>query len=145
MTQLKTNERFDKLTNLDISTHHRNREYWFMRSDFMGAFAYWVVVQSPYDAPHFTHALKAFEKYISSHVEDGVPKRFAYTELSTLINEGAFEAIPEISLLNRPLISSGQAYDNRHNEPHPNFDFIDLNALARNIFYMMLRQSITQS
>ena len=64
MSKVNTNERFDKLTNLDISTHYKDREYWFMRSDFMGAFAYWVVAQSPYDAPYFTQALKAFEKYV---------------------------------------------------------------------------------
>lgn len=145
MNKIETNDRFDKLTNLDISTHYRDREYWFMRSDFMGAFAYWVVVQSPYDAPYFTQALKAFEKYVSSHIEDGIPKQFTYDELDEFINEDIFEAIPEINLLNRPLISSGQAYDNRHNKSHPNFDFIDLGALARNIFYMVLRENITQS
>ena len=145
MSKIKTNERFDKLTNLDISTHYKDREYWFMRSDFMGAFAYWVVVQSPYDAPYFTQALKAFEKYVSNHIADGMPKQFTYTELSEFINEDIFETIPEINLLNRPLISSGQDYDNRYTEPHPNFDFIDLGALARNVFYMILRENITQS
>ena len=145
MSKVNTNERFDKLTNLDISTHYKDREYWFMRSDFMGAFAYWVVAQSPYDAPYFTQALKAFEKYIANHIEDGIPKQFTYNELSEFINEDIFETIPEINLLNRPLISSGQAYDNRYNEPHPNFDFIDLGALARNVFYMLLRENITQS
>ena len=145
MSKIKTNKRFDKLTNLDISTHYKDKEYWFMRSDFIGAFAYWVVVQSPYDAPYFTQALKAFEKYVSSHIEDGIPKQFTYSELSEFINEDVFAAIPEINILNRPLVSSGQAYDNRHNEPHPAFDFIDLGALARNMFYMILRENITQS
>ena len=32
INEIETNDRFDRLTNLDISTHYRDREYWFMRS-----------------------------------------------------------------------------------------------------------------
>lgn len=133
-----------KLTNRDISENHREDEYWFMRGDFLGAFAYWVVKQSPYDTPDITPALQAFGVYVSTMVADGKPEEFTYDELSDFISEVAFESIPEIEILNRPRISSGPGYENRHNNPHPDYDFIDLGALAGNVFYMLLRESITQ-
>lgn len=143
--EIKTNKRFDKLTNLDISTHYSNRECYFMRSDFLGAFAYWVVSQSPYDTPDITSALSAFRGYLAFVFPDDSPRRFTYEELQKVINEDVFEEIPAIEILNHPKISEGAGYNNRHNKPHPDYDFIDLGALARNIFYMILRQHITQS
>lgn len=134
-----------KLTNRDISENHRDGEYWFMRGDFLGAFAYWVVKQSPYGTPDITAALTAFGKYVSERVKLGMPEQFTYDELSDFISEKIFESIPEIEALNHPKVSSGAGYENRHRKMHPDYDFIDLGALARNVFYMILRESITQS
>lgn len=133
-----------KLTNKDISEQYRTGEYWFMRSDFLGAFAYWAVAQSPYDVPDISLALSAFGNYVSKKVKDGIPEKFTYEELSDFIDEDKFEAIPEIEKLNHPLISSGEGYANRHKTWHADYDFIDLGALARNIFYMLLRGKITE-
>lgn len=145
MTTIKTNSRFDSLTNCDISTHYRNREYWFNLSDFTGAFSYWVVSQSPYVAPDITKPLRAFYIFIESKFSNPkLPKSFSYDELSKIINEDSFENIPDIEALNHCLISSGPEYDDRYNNRNPDFDFIDLCALARNIFYMLLRENITQ-
>ena len=119
-----------KLTNLDISTFYRNKEYWFVRNDFLGAFAYWVVYQSPYDAPDITEALTAFEEYVARKIYKGIPKQFTYNELSEFINEDVLESIPAIEKLNHAKKGN---------------DFISLGALARNIFYMLLREYITQS
>lgn len=116
-----------------------------MRSDFLGAFAYWVVSQSPYDTPDILSPLQAFGAYVSERVADGLPKKFTYDELSDFISEKVFESIPEIEALNHPKVSSGAGYENRHTKMHPDYDFIDLGALARNMFYMILRQSITQA
>ncbi len=145
MNEIKTNDRFDKLTNLDISTHYRDREMYFMRSSFLGAFAYWVVAQSPFDTPDITKALEAFGEYVCEKIKDGIPERFTYDELKKFINEDVFESIPEIEKLNHPAVSSGAGYENRHNKMYPEYDFIDLGALARNVFYMILRENITQS
>ena len=136
--------RFDRLTNRDISIYYRDREYWYMRSDFLGAFAYWVVAQSPYDTPDITSALEAFGEYVSKRIADGEAEKFTYNDLSQFISDAVFESIPEIEKLNHPKVSSGSGYDNRHSEPHPDYDFIDLGALARNVFYMLLREAITQ-
>ena len=134
-----------RLTNLDISTNYRDREYWFMRSDFLGAFAYWVVAQSPYDTPDIMPALKAFGEYIALRIRDGIPEKFTYAELQEFINEKVFESIPEIKKLNHPKIDVGQKINfcDRYSKPKPDYDFIDLGALARNIFFMLMRESIT--
>ncbi len=146
MTTIKTNDRFDTLTNLDISTHYRDREYWFSLSSLTGAFAYWAVAQSPYDTPDISIPLCAFSSYIKKYFKNAeLPEEFAYASLGKIINEDAFEGIPEIEQLNHCRISSGSGYDNRYNNPHPDYDFIDLGALARNVFYMLLRENITQS
>ena len=145
MTKIKTNERFDNLTNFDISTHYKDEEFYFMRSDFLSAFAYWIITQSPYDTPNITSALEAFGKYVARRVKRKMPEKFTYTELNNFICEDVFETIPEIEELNHPKVSSGAEYENRYNIPHPDFDFIDLGALARNVFFMLLREKITQS
>ena len=136
-----------KLTNLDISTHYRNHEYYFMRSDFLGAFAYWVVAQSPYDTPNITKPLKAFKKYIASKIKDGIPEKFTYDELNEFINENVFESIPEIEKLNHAKIEIDNfiASSSRFHKTKPDYDYIDLGALARNVFFMLLREHITQT
>ncbi len=135
-----------KLTNLDISTHYRDGEYYFMRSDFLGAFAYWVVSQSPYDTPDITEPLNAFGKFIAERIKDDIPEKFTYDELSKFINEDIFEAIPEIEKLNHAKIElkGFMATSSRYHKTKPDYDYIDLGALARNIFYMLLREQITQ-
>ena len=146
MTEIKTNDRFDKLTNLDISTRHRGGEFWLMRCDFLGAFAYWVVAQSPYDTPDITPALEAFGAYIAGIIEDDIPKKFTYDEVSALITGEVFEAIPEIEKLNhRKNGREGVGFSSRYSKPHPDDDFIALGALARNVFYMIIREQVTQS
>jgi len=134
-----------KLTNLDISTNYRDKEYWFMRSNFLGAFAYWAVAQSPYDAPDITPALKAFSEYIGNRIKENIPEKFTYEQLQEFINEKIFEGIPEIEKLNHPKIDIGQTINfcGRDFKPKADYDFVDLSALARNIFFMLLRESIT--
>lgn len=67
---------------------------------------------------------------------------FTYDELAAIIHEDVFESIPDIEALNHPRISSGPGYENRHEVGNPHYDFIDLGALARNIFYSMVRHHI---
>ena len=128
-TVIMTNDRFDRLCNNDISTHYRDIEIWLMPSSFLGAFAYWVVAQNPNDELiDIVPALSAFKNYIfSQFVNPEIPEKFTYKLLSDLINDDVFEAMPDILALN---------------ELKP--DFIDLGALARNVFYMILRECITQ-
>lgn len=135
----------DKLTNLDISKHYSNKEFWLLKKDFNAAFAYWVVAQSPYDAPDITEALNAFNAYISSKYGSHEVIKFSYGELKAIINEDEFVKIPAIEKLNHPKIDLGIEimYVDRYRQPKPDYDFIDLGALARNIFYAILREKIT--
>jgi len=146
--EIITNDRFDRLTNLDISTHYRGREYWLSRSCFNGAFAYWCVSQSPYDAPDITPALIAWDAYVSVKIPNpDIPVKFTYKELQEFITEDVLESIPEIEKLNHR--KNGRedpiGFSSRYDKPAPDDDFIDLGALARNVFYMILREDITQS
>lgn len=148
MEVITTNDRFDRLTNLDISTHYSDGEYWFMKSDFLGALAYCVVVQSPYDTPDIAGALKSFDEYLGAKfTKSDRPEKFTYTELQSFINEDVFESIPEIEKLNHRKNGNNNKYGfcSRYDQPDPDDDFIDLGALARNVFYMLLREQITQN
>jgi len=127
---IKTNDRFDRLTNLDISTHYRDIRFYALPSQFLGAFAYWVTAQNPNETLiDILPSLEAFKRHILNSFENPViPEKFSFGGLRQLINAEVFESIPEILALNKL-------------KP----DFIDLYALARNIFYMILRQHITQN
>ena len=147
MNTIKTNDRFDKLTNLDISTHHRDGEMWLCKSSFMGAFAYWAVSQSPYDTPNITEPLKAFGRYVDKLFGADEVIETSYQELQELISEKVFESIPEIEKLNHAKIEIKGfiASTSRSHKTKPDYDYIDLSALARNVFSMLLREHITQS
>lgn len=132
-----------RLTNEDISDHYRGVSMWLMRKDFTGQFANWVVQQSPYEAPDISAALLAWASYVSLDVfVDESCKEFSYDELAAIVHEDVFETIPEILSLNKPKVSSGSGYARRHVVMHPDYDFIDLGALARNVFYSMVRSHI---
>ena len=129
MNKIKTNDRFDRLCNLDISTHYREIEVWLFPSSFLSALAYWIVAQNPNKSLiDLNPALLAYKnKIIDKWEKVTISKKFTYNEVSESTSENLFESIPEILVLS---------------ELRP--DFIDLGALSRNIFYMILREYITQ-
>lgn len=131
------------LTNLDISIHYKDKTFWLMRSDFNSAFAYWAVSQSPYDTPDITSALVAFGEYIATKIPSREVVKFSYNEIKEFISEDVFEKIPEIEALNhRKNGRDGMGFCSRYDTPSPDDDFIDLCALSRNIFYMIIRNQI---
>ena len=133
-----------RLTNLDISTNHRGVSMWLMRKDFTGMFARWVVEQSPYEVPDISAALTEWAAYISLEVMgDETCKEFSYDELAAIVHEDVFESIPAILALNVAKLGSADiVFTSRYDQPHPDYDFIDLGALARNIFYSIVRSHI---
>jgi len=141
-----TNHRFDRLTNLDISTHHREGTRWLSKNDLLSSFSYWVVRQSPYDTPDITPALTAWDANLSAVFPSAdMPVEFSYEKLAAMITEDVFQSIPEIEKLNhRKNGRDGMSFCSRHGGPSPDDDFIDLGALARNVFFMIMRESITQ-
>jgi len=131
------------LTNADISRDFRHVEVYMMRKGFTGQFARWVVEQSPYGCPDITAALTEFDAYVVLEVMEGEKvKKFSYEELNGIISEEVFETLPAVLALNVAKVTEGAGYRNRHRVPHPDYDFIDLGALARNIFYSIIRNHV---
>ena len=116
------------LTNKDISENYRDIELWLFQSSITSALAYWITSQNPnktlIDIGPALLGFKDESDILFPNPE--VPVFFSYDELSHLISEDTFVRIPSILALNslKP-------------------DFIDLGALARNVFYMVLRGHIT--
>jgi len=101
-----------------------------MPSELLGAFAYWCAYQFPikHHKVDIDRAINAFDDYLMTHFDSFDSSLWVdYDLLSSIINEDSFEKIPEIKELN--------TLDG---------DFIDLGALARNVFYMILRERIIQ-
>ena len=142
----KTNDRFDKLTNLDISNYYQSTDFWLFKSSFLAAFSYCVVSQSPYDTPDITESLKAFNNYLSEIFGEEELLKFQYSDIDAIISSDIFESIPEIEILNHPKIESGLLFNScsRYHTMKTDYDFIDLGALARNTMYMVMREYITQ-
>lgn len=134
------------LTNADISENYRDVEVWLMRKGFTGPFANWVVQQSPYPCPDITEALVAFDAYVLEVMGGEEVKKFTYDELNLIISEDAFEKIPAVMALNVAKVSSGPGWEARYRNDgrrkNPDYDFIGLDALARNIFYDIIRNHI---
>lgn len=136
-----------KLTNKDISEQYNGMEFYLMKGEVLGTFAKWVINQSPYDVPNITKAVKSYNEFLFDKFdkEDAVIK-FTYKELSDYISEDNFGSIPEVEKLNNPKIDNGQRFSSssRFHKTKADYDFIDLGALARNIFYEICREHITQ-
>jgi hypothetical protein len=137
-----------KLTNRDIKEQYASTEFHLMKSEILGTFASWLIQQSPYDTPNITKALKAYNEFLSIKFdsEDKVVK-FTYKELSKYVSEDIFESIPEIEIFNHSKKDAGKGFiasSSRYHKTKADYDFIDLGALARNIFYEICRNHITQ-
>ena len=118
------------LTNREIGESFRNETFYLMLSDFTGAMAYWLAGNQHRAKIDIDKPLKAFSEYLQQKyfkTHDTV-KEFTYEQLNVLISEDVFIAIPELLELNQI----------------PSKDFYDLGALARNVFYMICREQITQ-
>jgi len=119
-----------QLHNREIGESYSDISFYLMLSDFKGTFAYWVAAQNNNNVLDNNDALKAYLKFIETKYRriSHIPERFDCKKLKSVVNEDLFIAIPEIMELNKM-------------KP----DFIDLCALSRNVYYMILREVITQS
>lgn len=118
------------LYNREISEGFRDEKFYLMLSDFTGAMAYWLASNQHRANIDIDKPLKAFSKYLQQKYfkTHNTIKEFTYEQLNVLISEDVFIAIPELLELNQI----------------PSKDFYDLGALARNVFYMICREKITQ-
>ncbi len=119
-----------KLTNRDISENYKDIVLWLFPSDLLGAFAYSVIAQNPNEnLLDIKPALVAFNDHIMPAFKNTkIPEQFSYDRVKEYVNDKVFEGIPDILALNKL-------------KP----DYIDLGALARNVFYMILREQILKT
>lgn len=138
----------NKLTNKDIQEQYGNFEFYIMKAEFLGTFASWLIQQSTYDTPNITKAVKAYNKFLSVkfNTEDKVIK-FSYKKLSEYVSENVFESIPEIEIFNHSKKDAGEGFissSSRFHKTKADYDFVDLCALSRNVFFEICRNHITQ-
>ena len=144
---IETNDRFDRLTNLDISTHYGDKSFYFGKNDFLSAFGYWVIAQSPYDVPAgLANALTGYDEYLRGKFPKP-PLEYLGLDLAGLdafVSEDIFGSIEAIRVLNDRKNGNDNplGFCDRYSKPSPDNDFIDLGALAHNIKYMLFRERI---
>jgi len=133
-----------KLTNRSISENYGDRKYYLSKKDFLSAFAYWVIQQSPYDTPDIKYALNDFNIFLDVMFGREKYKEYSLNDLNVLITEDVFENLTHIEKLNHPKIDNGKSimFIDRYSKPNPDYDFIDLGALAHNIKYMIIRECV---
>lgn len=140
-----------KITNLWISQNCQEMNFWLFRNSVVSAFAYWVIKQSPYLIPKkIKSVLNSFKKYIEIYFNkpdaiDGMVE-FSYKELQWMLSEKQFESIPEIEKLNHSKKESGLAFNSvsRYHKMKQDYDFVDLGALAKNVFYMIIKEYLIE-
>jgi len=136
-----------QLTNLKISQDYKDSSFYLSLKDFTSAITYWIVRQSPYESPEIQQALNAFTKKIKKRLKYTHREHFiklSYNRVNKLITEEYLMSIPEIAILNeRKNGKQGMQFVTRFSKTKdPDNDFIDIGALARNTFYMIIREAI---
>lgn len=117
------------LYNRTISDEYRCDYYYIMMGEVIGAFAYWLVSQQENEDMDIVAPIEAFKSYLNHKFfpdRRHTVLKMSYKEIGEMVSEDVFESIPEIMKINN---GTG---------------FIDLGALSRNIFFMILREKITQ-
>ena len=129
-------------TNLAISKRPAGKTYHLMRRNFTSALAYWLNAQSPYYAPDMSKAIAAFDAAVEPLFKSSPVVEFTAQHLHDIVSGTHFASIPEIEILNhRKNGRNGMGFCSRYDQPQPDDDFIDLDALARNVLYMIIRES----
>lgn len=134
------------LTNRDIATKYSGTLFYVSKKDFVGAFAFWVVSQSPGPVMNLDKMVADFSKYLDSSLpmKEGVSLISPLTQsaINELVSEEALAGIPSIRALNYKHQSVKKSPKNTLQKQN---DFIDLGALARNVSYTVMREYITQN
>jgi predicted oxidoreductase len=105
------------------------------KSVVVGHFAMWAVRQSPYLLPdNLDKGIEEFDKYLIYTVNacNEYLIETTYTELEDNIRK-AITKSDIISSWNIAKKGTGNVFVSTYSKPKPDYDFIDLDALARNI------------
>ncbi len=121
-----------------------NSPYHYFIKDIVGVMAMWAVRQSPYAVPanledalkELTEALKPTWKGDQLHEMHG-------NELRDLIAEAVKEC-PSIEAWNVPEKGDGRGFVTRFGGPEPDYDFIDIDALIRNVTHSLIEMRVVE-
>jgi len=104
--------------------------FWVMRSTVIGAFAQAAVRQSPYICPTMLDVgIRQFDAWL---IRDDCFE-ISCEDLRDLVRE-IIKKCPMVQSWNTPKIGKHTVvFCSRHSQPPPDYDFIDLDAMARNI------------
>jgi len=120
------------------------KKFTFSKRSLLGEIANWAVQQSPYHRPdNLEVVLDKFDKIIA-----GVPDypKLSYGEIKELLDE--LKEIPEVALWNERKNGDKSEYkfvDRYSKEENPDDDFIDLDALIRNVANSIVREGYQKS
>jgi hypothetical protein len=106
-----------------------------LKSVVVGHFAMWAVRQSPYLLPEeLEKGIEEFDKTLHSNIEAGNETLIetTYRDLKGNI-ENTISNSKIISSWNVAKKGSGPVFASAYSTPKPDYDFIDLDALVRNI------------
>lgn len=134
-----------------------NEHYRFVDA-IVGGVAFWAVRQSPYDCPEDIEAAlknlttvlkedvacmdrkKLSDEELKLQVALGTLSKFTCDEIRRLL-ERSFRKVPEIMAWNEKKCPNKEIdYDNLSRDPDT--DFIDLDALARNVSHTLILESL---
>lgn len=110
-------------------------------SDIIGQMARWAVVQHPYNAPpRLENVIAVLKKHAEDTFNDGseIFKYRWFADYRTLLGwvcEASKPAEEILQLWNTPASGHTAAYvfTSRYDKPMPEHDFIDIDALLRNV------------
>ncbi len=107
------------------------------RADVLGALAKWAVRQSPHLVPiGLAHAITQFSEAWPHENYDEMDSDQLSRDIQSTIDK-----CPAIVAWNSPKKGDHDiVFCSRHTQPDPDYDFIDLSALARNIAHDIIRE-----
>lgn len=119
-------------------------------NDILGQFARWAVEQSPYTCPdNLETAIKSLKERLKEKIEfESIGSDFEYIEttrepLEKSIFE-SFESLPVIMAWNVPKKGPEREFyfTSRYDSIKPDYDIIDIHALARNITHSLIKEAV---
>lgn len=122
------------------------KEVWLFNSEVAGTLAMWAIRQSPYDCPdNLETVIKRFMELWPNEVA-GMKQWHSERELRDKLQE-VCEQIPEFLAWNERKNGnqSPLGFCSRYDQPNPDDDFIDLDALWRNVSLGLWRSALAEA
>lgn len=113
----------------------KEKTFYFSKNDILSGIAKWGVAQSPYHRPaNLEVVLDKLNKKLTPLFKRNKFnwKKMSYEKIKEFIFKHA-TSIPEFVAWNEPKLTGWSGYVTGHSDIKPDYDFIDLHALVRNV------------